>query len=163
MSTVSVTVTMAIAAVSAAFRLERGLHLHQVGAEALEHLLDHMIRANAEDLAANFGRQVPISQMPGKPRELIGFSMLDFDKSFRGGLDLQQSPVFELQRIAAGHRNGVRKIEKDIFALVRNQTNAPAMASVELERNGACGVFRRPTSGWAMNCGVMHGPSQYMK
>ena len=47
---------VAITAVSAAFRLEWGLPLHELGSGAMEHLLDHMIGPNAENLIANLSR-----------------------------------------------------------------------------------------------------------
>jgi hypothetical protein len=38
-----------------------------------------------------------------------------------------------LQAISIGHRNRLRKIQKDIFALIRCQANATAMARVKIE------------------------------
>ncbi len=60
--------------------------------------------------------------------------MPDLDKRLRSCLNLQPSPILELQAISIGHGNRLRKIEKDIFALIRRQTNAPAMARVKIER-----------------------------
>jgi len=54
----------------------------------MEHMLDHMVRSNAEKLVSNFGRQMPISQMPGKAHELIGIFVPDFDNKLGGGLNL---------------------------------------------------------------------------
>src|SRR5215471_4073456 len=102
----------------------------------MEHLLDHMIGPNAKNLIANFSRQVPISQMPGEAHELVGIFMPNFDNRLRGRFDLQQPPVFKLQGISIGHGNRLWKIEKDIFALIRSQADAAAMASVEIEREG---------------------------
>jgi len=88
MSIATIVVMVTIIAVSAAFRLERGLQLYKLSSEAMEHLLDHMVGPNAKNLIANFNRQVPISQMPGKAHELMGIFMPDFDDRLRGGLDL---------------------------------------------------------------------------
>src|SRR5215475_13245813 len=99
---------------------------------------------------------MPISQMPGEAHELVGISMPDFDDKLRGGIDHQQPPVFKLQSIAVRHGNRSRKIEKDIFALIRSQANAAAMTGIEVEREGACRSFLRPMSGRAMNRSVMH-------
>jgi hypothetical protein len=142
---------VAITAVSAAFRLERSLHLYKLRSEAMEHLLDHLVGPNAKNLIADFSGQMPISQMPGKAHELIGFFMPDFDNTLCSGLELQQSPVFKLQSISIGHGNRFRKIEKDIFALIRSQANAAAMARVKIERERACRLFLRPMSGRPMN------------
>jgi len=144
-------VMVAVVAVGAAFRLERGLQLRKLRAEAMEHLLDHMVGPNAKNPIANFSRQMPISQMPGKAHELIGLFMSYFDDSLRGGLDLQQPAVFQLQAIPLGHGNRFRKIEKDILALIRHQANAPAVAGVKIERESARRPFQGPMPGGPMN------------
>jgi hypothetical protein len=141
MSTVIMVATVTITAVRATFRLERGLHLHKRRSEAVEHLLNHMVRTDAKNLIANFSGQMPISQMPGKAHELMGIFVPDFDKGLRSGLDFQQSPVFKLQRIPVGHRNCFREVKEDIFALIGRQANAAAMARVEIERDRASRSF----------------------
>src|SRR5262245_55260169 len=156
MSTVIMVVMVTITAVSAAFRLERRLHLYETRFEAMEHLLDHMVRPNAENLVANFIRQMPISQMPGKAHELIGFFMPDFDNALRCGLNLKQPSIFKLQGIAMGHGNCFRKVQQDIFALVCSQTNAAAMTRIEIESDRTSRLFLRPVSGGAMNRSTMH-------
>ena len=60
-----VVMTVVIAAVGTAFRLKRGLDLDKFRPETTKHLLDDMIGANAEDMLANFSRQMSISEMPG--------------------------------------------------------------------------------------------------
>src|SRR5262245_58899861 len=119
MSAVIIAVMVAIATVGTPFRLEWGLQLQELGSGAMEHLFDHMVGSNAKNLIANFSRQMPVSQMPGEAHELVGIFVPNFDDRLRGGFDLQQPPVLELQGISVGHGNRFRKIEKDIFALVR--------------------------------------------
>jgi hypothetical protein len=163
MPSVIMVAMVAVAAVSAAFGLEGGLHLYKIRFEVMEHILDHMVGANAKNLISNLSRQMPISQMPGKAHKLIGIFMPDFDNKLSSGLNLQQSPVFKLQRIPIGHRNCFREVEKDIFALIGSQANAAAMARVEIESDRASRPFLRPVSGGAMNRSAMHRSPQYMK
>ena len=139
-----------ITPVRTAFGLEGSSHVHKIRSQPLEHLFDHMVRPNAKNLASNFGRQMPISQVPGKTRKLTGILMPDFDNELGSSLNLQQPSVVKLQAISVGHGNRLRKIEKDIFALVRGQANATAMARVEIERDGACRLFLRPMPGGVM-------------
>src|ERR1700756_4356905 len=116
-----------VADISAAFGLERDLHPFKIRSEAKQHIFDHVIRPNAKNLVSNFSRQMPISQMPRKARQLIGIFMPDFDNEFRRGLNLQPSAIFKLQAISIGHGNRLGKVEQDIFALIPNQANAASM------------------------------------
>jgi hypothetical protein len=151
MSLVIVIVMVAVAAVGAAFGLEGGPCLYKIRSEATEHVLDHMVGPNAKNLVSNLSRQMPIAQMPCKAHELIGIFMSDFDNELRRGLNPQPPPIFELQAISIGHRNCFRKIEKDIFTLIRSQANAAAMARVKIESESARRLFVRPMPGGAMN------------
>jgi len=81
-------VMAAVVAVSAAFGLEGSLHLQKIRTEAMQHILDHMVGPNAKNLVSNFSGQMPVSQMPSKPHELIRIFMPDFDNRLRSGLDL---------------------------------------------------------------------------
>jgi len=143
-------VMMAATAVGAAFGLEGSPHVRKIRSQPMEHLFDHMVRPNAKNLAANFRRQMPISQVPGKARKLTGVLMADFDNELGSSLNPQQPPVVKLQAISVGHGNRLREIEKDVFALVRGQANATAMARVEIESDRACSFLVRPMPGGVM-------------
>jgi hypothetical protein len=144
-------VKVAVATVSAAFRLERRLELYKIRPEAMEHILDHMVGPNSENLVSHFTRHMAISQMPSKAHKLAGILMPDFHNELRGGLNLQPAAIFKLQAISIGHRDRFRKVEKDIFALIRRQWSAAAMARVKIRGHGACRLFLRPKPGGSMN------------
>src|SRR5260370_8353117 len=94
---------VAVAGVSAAFGLERDLHLYEIRSKTNEHILDHVVGPNAKNLVSNFSRQMPISQMPREASKLAGAFMLDFDNELRRSLNLQPSTIFKLQPISARH------------------------------------------------------------
>jgi hypothetical protein len=138
MFTVAMAVMVAVTvAVGAALGLKRGLHLRELCSEAMEHFLDHVVGPKAKNLASNFRRQMPVSEVPGKTYELMWILMSDFDNRFRSSLNFQPSPVFELQAVSVGHGNRFRQIEEDLFSLVHRQANAAAMARVKIERESA--------------------------
>ena len=110
-----------------------------------------MVGPESENLVSNFGRQMPVSQMPGKTHKLMGIFMTDFDNKLGSGLNLEPPPILELQAVSVGHRNRFRKIEKDVFALIRSQPNAASMSPVIIESKSACSLFLRPMPGGAMN------------
>jgi hypothetical protein len=140
-----------MAAVCATFGLEGNLHPCKIRSQAVEHILDDVVGPNTKNLLSNFSWQVPVSQMPGQAHKLIGVFVPDFNNQLRSGLNLEPSPIFKLQAISIGHRNRIRKIEKDIVALIRSQANAAAMARVEVESERASRLFLRPLPGRAMN------------
>ncbi len=163
MPTVAVFVIVAVAAVRAAFGLEGDLDLDEIRSETAEHILNHVVGPNAKNLVSNFCGQMPVSKVPSKAHKLMRIFMPDFDDQLRTGLNLQPPAVFQLQAISIGHRDRFRKVEKDIFALIRSQANSAAMARVEIESESACRFFLRPVSGGAMNASVVHGHPQYRK
>jgi hypothetical protein len=166
---------MAMAGVSAAFGLERDLHLCKICSEAKEHILDHVVGPNAKNLVSNFSRQMPISQMPCEASKLVGVFMPDFDNELRRSLNFEPSTIFKLQAISIGHGNRLGKVEQDILAVIPNQANAASMARVKIKSKGACSFFCRPIPGRPMNGGAMsgitvngsvmrsHSHTQYMK
>jgi hypothetical protein len=93
MPAVSMVVMVAVAAVCAALGLEGDLYRHEIRSEAAEHVLDYMVGANAKNVVPNFRRQMPVSQVPSKPRELMRIFVPDFDNGLRSSMDLQPPSV----------------------------------------------------------------------
>jgi hypothetical protein len=110
-----------------------------------------MVGANAKNSLSNFSRQMPIAQVPSKPHQLIAIFMPDFDHKFGCRSNLEPPSVFQLQTIPIGHRNRLRKIEKDLFVLIRRQANPAAMARVKIQRESVSRPFLRPLPRGAMN------------
>jgi hypothetical protein len=137
-------VLMAVTAVGTAFGLEGGPHLYKIRSEAKEHILDHVVGADAKSLVSNFSRQMPVSEMPSKAHKLVWISMRDFHNKLRGSPNLQPSPVFKLQAISIRHRDRLWEVQEHILALICCQANAPAMARFKIEREDACDPFLRP-------------------
>jgi hypothetical protein len=114
--------------VSAALWLKRRPYFTKICAKAKQHVLDHVVRPNSKDAVSNFGRQMTVTQMPGQSYKLIRILMPHFDNIFGRGPNFEPSSIFELQTIPICHSNRIRKIEKDVFTLIRRQPNAAPMA-----------------------------------
>jgi len=112
-------VMVAVAAVRTALGLKGSAHIYEIGSEAAEHVLDHMVGPNTKNLISNFSCQMSISQMPCQAHTLIGIFMSDFDEKFGSRLDPQPSSIMESQAIAIRHCDRFWKVEKDILALIR--------------------------------------------
>jgi hypothetical protein len=137
-------VVFTVAAVGAAFGLKRGSHLHETRSEAFEHGFDHMVGSDAKNRVAGFRRQMPVPQMPGKTRQLAGVCMPDLYNRFRCRTYFEPSPILQLQPVSIGHGNGLRQIEEDLFALIRHQTDTPAVTLSEIESRGSRGLVLWP-------------------
>jgi hypothetical protein len=159
MPAVAIFVSVAVAAVRAAFGLKWGLHLHELRSKAMEHILDHVVGPNAKNVISNFRWQVPVSQMPRQTHELMRILVTDFNDGLCRGPDLQPPPVFELQAIAVGHRDGFRQVQKDILSFISSQANSAAVTRVKIESESALGLFLRPMASGSMNGSVVHGCS----
>ena len=58
-----------VVAVGAAFRLERRAAAGDLRAQLAQHVLDHVVVADAQASRQDLGRQVPVAEMPGKARQ----------------------------------------------------------------------------------------------
>jgi hypothetical protein len=151
LSLVLMAVMVTVTAIGSAFGLKRSHYLRKIRSEAAEHIFDHMVGPEAENLVSNFSRQMPISKMPGKAHKLIGIFMPCLDDKLRSGLNLKPSPILELKAISFGHGNRFRQVEKDIFTLIGGETNAATMARVKVESESTSRLFFGPVPGGAMN------------
>jgi hypothetical protein len=149
-------VMVAVAAVRTALGLKGSVDVYKIGSEATEHILDHVVGSNAQNMVLNFSCQMSISQMPCQAHALVGIFMSDFNEKFGSRMDLQPSSIMESQAIAIRHCDRFGKVEKEIFTLIRSQANATTMTRVEIESNRASGQVLRPVPGRAMNYGATY-------
>jgi hypothetical protein len=56
---------MTVATISPALGLEYAVDFYEIGSEATQHVLDDMVRSDAESGPGDFGWQMSIPQMPG--------------------------------------------------------------------------------------------------
>ena len=134
---VAVVVMVAVVAIGATLGLERDVYFRELGPEAAEHLLDDMVGANAENLASNFSRQMPVSEVPSQAHKLVGIFVPNFDNMLCSSLNHEPSPIFKLQTISVSHGNGFRKVQENIFACVSSQANAAAVTRIKIESESA--------------------------
>src|SRR5260370_30657547 len=118
MPAVAMVVRVDVVGISATIGLERGLHFRELRAEAVEHMLDHMVGPNAENLVPHFSRQMPVSEVPSQAHELVGISVPNFDNMLRSGLNHQPPAIFKLQTISISPRTPFRQLQKYIFGFL---------------------------------------------
>ena len=144
-------VAFTMGAVGTALGLKRCPHLDEVRSQAFEHGFDHVVGSNAKNRVTDLRWQVPIPQMPGKTCQLLGISMADLDHRLRSRLYVEPSPVLQPQPVSVGHRNRLGQIEEDLFALIRYQTDTPAVTLIEVKSDGSRSFVLWPAPGGPMN------------
>jgi hypothetical protein len=80
-------VLVAIPAVRAAFWLEGDFSLYEFRSETVEHILDHMVWANAKGIIPNLRWKMPIPQVPSETHQLMVVLMPDFNDQLGGRLN----------------------------------------------------------------------------
>ena len=137
-------VMVVMIAVCPAIGLERSIDLPENGAEAVKHILDHMVRTDTKGVVSNVGRQMPIAEMPCKAHKLARIFVRYLDNRFRGRLNHEPPPILKLHTIPISHGDRLRKIEKDILSLIHRKPNPASVPGIEIECDSACGIFLRP-------------------
>jgi hypothetical protein len=144
-------VMVIVTTVRAAFGLERSLNLSENCPEAGKHVFDHMVGPDTEGFMSNLRRQMTVAEMPCKAHKLARVFMTHLDNGLCCRLNHEPPPIVKLHTISISHGDSLRKIEKDILALIRRQLNPAPMARIEIECDSACGIFLRPIPGRSMN------------
>jgi hypothetical protein len=124
--------------IGAAFGIERCLDLDHLGAEALHHLLDDVVAADAQSLGHDLRRQMAVAEMPGEPHQMAGIGTPDFDQRLRRCDHLDQAAVFQHQSVAAPQGDGVFEIEQEFQSARPRHRHAATMTIVEVENDGIC-------------------------
>src|SRR5580693_10756344 len=135
---------MVAVTVSTAFRLKGGLDILKTRPQATEHIFYYMVGPNQKNMISNFGRQMPITQVPCQAHQLDRIFVSDFDNVLHSGLNLQPSSIVELQPVSFSHSNGFWKIKKNIVPLICRQAKAAAVTRVKVESERSCCVFCWP-------------------
>lgn len=123
------------ARIGTAFGIERRLDLDDARAQPLHHRLDDVIAANAQALRHDLRRQVAIAEMPGDPNQMQGIDAPDLDQRLGSRDHLDQTAVFEHQRIAATQRDGMLQVEQELQPARPGHRHPPPVPVVEIEHD----------------------------
>src|SRR5712664_1276527 len=74
---------MAAAGIGAAFGIERRLDLDHARAQALHHRLDYVIAPDTQALGHDLRRQMAVTEMPGKPNQMVRILPANFQQRLR--------------------------------------------------------------------------------
>jgi hypothetical protein len=129
--------------ISAALGFEYRVDRMKRGAEIHQHVLQHVIAADAQRLSDNLHLCVAVAEMPCEPRERGRVGRGYFDQRFRFSFDTHDGAIVEHKAVAILQADGFGQIKDETCALLAGQCNTPAVAFVSVEDNSInrrCGV-----------------------
>lgn len=118
---------MSRAGICADFRIERGFEPGDLTPEPSHHLGDDVVRANAQALAGDLQRQMPIAEMPGNPQQIDTIGGLDFEDRLGCGADTEKAAAVELETVALGKVMCPRQIEQKGLARIGDKADTAAV------------------------------------
>jgi len=98
-----------VLAVGALLRIEWRVNRSEPRAEPAQHILDHMIAANAQPIADDLHVDMPVTDVPGKPRQFVAVGGGDFDQRLRPADDANNAAVVEHETIAVAQSGRLRQ------------------------------------------------------
>ena len=128
-----VSVAVRVMPVGTRFRVERRVHRRKPRAEATQHVLDHMVAANAQPIADDLHVDMPVADMPGEPRQLVTVGRGDFDQRLEPADDAHNTAVVEHKPVAVAQSGRLWQVEQKGRAALAFQDNAAAMPVVRIE------------------------------
>ncbi len=134
-------------AIGAAFRIERRLDRRDDGAEPFQHCLDDMVAADAQPVAEQFGRQMPIAEMPGDTHEMRRIARRHLGEGLRRRLDLDDAAILQHQPVAMAERDGPRQVEQERRPALGRHGDPPPMPRIEIEHHRVGGSLRPQAGG----------------
>ena len=100
------------AGIGADFRVERRLEPGDPAAEPRHHLGDDMVGADAQPLAGDLQRQMPVAEMPGDAQQIGRTVGRDLEDRLGGGAHPQIAAAVEFETVALDQVMRPRQIEQ---------------------------------------------------
>jgi len=121
--------------IRALLRIERRFDRREPRAEPAQHILDHMIAAQAQPITDDLHLDVTIADMPGEPRQFVAAGGGNFDQRLRPADDAHDAAIIENETITVTERGSLRQVEQEGGAALAGQNDATAIALMRIERN----------------------------
>lgn len=149
--------------IGADFGIEGGFEPGDTATEAGHHIGDHVIRADAQPVAGDLQRQMPVAEMPGNPQQIRPIDRLDLQQRLGGGANAQITAAVELETVALDEMMRPGQIEEKGLTRIGDEADTAAVP-VEISKGyrvdrGIC----RPIAPAANRNRTPHSLPQYKK
>ena len=127
--------SMTAAGIGAAFRIERRVDRSHARTQSAHHILDDMIAADSKPLAGDLRRQMAVAEMPGDPHHMLRIAGANFGQRLGRGDDLDETAIFQHQRVAAAQRHRLFQIKQELQAVRPGHRHAAPVTVVETKHD----------------------------
>jgi hypothetical protein len=119
--------------VGAGFRLEGRRRRAHARTEAGEHVLEHVVRCDAQITFADLDRDVAVPQMISGARERVRRSAFDVQQRLGAGDHLHYPAITRREQVPAAQNAAARHHEAHFFAIVQPRAQAAFLPQLERE------------------------------
>lgn len=112
---------------------ERGPHRCNRCPLMLQHVGDDGITPDQEPVRLDLTREMPVAEMPGEAREVIGIAPADLQKFLLGRADDDLPPIFKGQPVTVGEHRCMGEIDEHGQSTVRHQNASSQMPGRMIE------------------------------
>ena len=117
-----------------------------MGAKPAQHVLQHVVAADAEFVVHDLYIRVAVAEMPGKPHRIDRTAGRNLDQFLRRTRNQHDRPIVERQPVAVAQSHRPGEIDHELGALFRGQDDPPALAVARLEHDAVAGGRFVPSS-----------------
>jgi hypothetical protein len=133
MRTMSAMVMAAIVLVRAALGLERSRDPGRRAALPTHHLGQHVVILDVDRVCGDLSRGMAVADVPGDARQPQGVLGPDFEQRLGRRLDLNQTPVLQLQGIAVVESRRLLKVQEELETTLPPQRETAALPPLMVE------------------------------
>jgi hypothetical protein len=121
--------------VSTRLRIERRFDGFDVAAEALDHVLNHMIGPDANAVTQQLHRQMAITEMPRDSHEFAIVMGVNFKQRLRACTDPNDRAVLQQQPIAVAQAQRLGEVDQQVMPGLRCQNDPAAVTAIEVDQD----------------------------
>ncbi|MDQ0513046.1 hypothetical protein QOZ99_003962 [Angulomicrobium amanitiforme] len=142
--------------IGAALRLEGRIDHRHAGAQTARHLFQHGIAGDTDAVFQQFGRHMPVAQMPGETGKVVGIARDDLRHRLVRRHHGNRAPVIEREPITLLQAGRLRQVEQEHHVALPAHGDAAAVAAIMRQHHAVGRAGGIPGSGRKKRTGTDH-------
>ena len=124
------------AGVGPGLRVERSLDMVHMPTEPPDHFLDDVIGANAQMLAEDLHRQMPVAEMPCDAHQVAVLVRVDVEQRLGPRDHAHDAAIVQHHAVAVAQPDRLRQVEQQLAPGLGGQQDAAAEPAILVEQHG---------------------------